>query len=423
MRTRLNKRERLFSKLTLFLLIAYQAGMFLTYSQSTRGDFAIYFRAGVRVQQGLGIYNFQENLFVYGPLLAHFLSFSAKASVLIASNVWLLFSLLFSWVNSILLLELVSKKVSLPNVIFTTAFMTFSFAFRNNAGNGSVMMIVLFSFLYVFNCVQQRSKKLLVIVLASLLLVFVIELKTYLAICLILYLLVVRRIEIIFGSLVIMSFTNLLYYLVGSETYLDWIKELVARSEDIETGSDQATILVFAKSIIPDFYFASWVIFLLFIFVLIKQSKENIKQNYMSEKFALLIMAIAPLGTIFAHGQDFVLSVSSLSGFLLAHEKFRLQRGLLVLSLSLLVNWTSSELLLGVATSLLFMLLLKTTRIFAFTELISMSIGLLASLFALNLLRSVEGDVQFRIYNLQALLFAGAVWLLITRSPEKYKRA
>ncbi len=419
MNERLNKQERLFSKLTLFVLVVYQVGIYLTYSKSTSGDFAIYFRAGIRVRQGLDIYNFEENLFVYGPLLAHLLSFLAKSPILVVSNVWLFTSLLLSWVNSFLLLKLVLDKVSLSKVIFATGLMTFSFAFRNNAGNGSVMMIVLFAFLFIFNCVRQQSKEIPKIVLASFLLVLVIELKTYLAVYLIIYLMVIRRINIIFMSAILMGFSNLLYYLFDLETYFEWIKEIMVRSENIETGSDQATVLVFTKSIFPDSFLASWAIFLIFFLILIRKSKQSINQDYMSQKFPLLIMAVAPLGTIFAHGQDFVLSVSSLTGFLLLHEKNKFRGAPIILALSALVNWTNSELHLGIATCLLLVLLLQSYKSVAFVELISIIIGLVSSLFVLNWLRFIDGDLQFRYYNFQGLLFALAVWLLMTRSLEK----
>ena len=130
-------------KILLLALLGYLVAIFLNYGRYVQGDFSIYFAAGRRVSNNLSLYDVDNNLYVYGPLLAHLLSPFSNLGELQASRAWLILSIIAVNISAWVICRLFSSHFSLECFILSASILNISFASRNNLGNGNVMAFVL----------------------------------------------------------------------------------------------------------------------------------------------------------------------------------------------------------------------------------------------------------------------------------------
>jgi hypothetical protein len=403
--------------LTLFCIVLYQISIFLFYSKSVSGDFAIYLRAAQRISGASNLYDFEENLYIYGPFFAHLLSPFAGLTETMASNIWLGINLFLVWPCAFLFAVSLRKGEKIDAIILFSGIMTLSFPFRNNIGNGSVMMCVLFAFIFCYVSATMNKNNLMFTVLSGLLLQFVFETKPYLGIYLYFFLIFQKKWIPIIYSWILMLLSNVFFYFSGLEGYFHWYRELLLRAKNVHNGEDQATILVNLQNVFPNrpsIYLTVYI--LVFSFLIFKTMRTLIWRNSSLERF-VLILSFATVGSIFAHGQDYVLSVCALS-FLLQRVKDENFKANYFIILALLTNWTNDQILLGLLTNFGLILLLFTFNLFSTEESIILFFLSLFPTLLLHFLQIGENNLQFRFYNLFAVIFGLAIWLQTLRHKE-----
>lgn len=394
-------------------LLGYLVSIFLSYGKYIQGDFSIYFAAGRRVSNDQSLYNADANLYVYGPLLAHLLSPFSNLDELQASRAWLILSIIAINISAWVICRLFLATVSPEMFILSAATLNISFASRNNLGNGNVMAFVLLALVLSLGLALEKESKKNILAL-SLLTLFVFEVKTYVAIFLILFLIICKRMKslLAFGSLV--PIMNLFYLSTSGNSYLDWIDSLRLRSESLRDGSDQATILVFLFKLVSD----SNLIFLALVIssysiLLILMVKALLNHRANKKNQGLILFAASPIITIFAHGQDFILSTLVLVVVLLSFRAQQVRtivgRNYLIIATGLVVNWTNEQLL--AVLPILLMVAFTLNRSNISKGYVSIALGIAScSVLLLRHLLNYDGDIQYVAYNFQALVFGLTVF-------------
>ena len=424
----LPKRFSTGDKFTLAALSFYLIAIGRSYSLYAQGDFAIYFRAAKRVALGQPLYDFEKNLYVYGPFLAHLLSPLSFLSELEASRIWLLINLLLAPLIALLIWKIFQESSVKSNALsFILTFIMTSFSFRNNAGNGSVMSIVtagsliLLAIIKVQRKTASRSKFLNTFfydLIAASILVFIFEVKTYLAIWLLLFV-GIFRLRLVFLAFFISASENIFLHLANQENYLNWINEIIRRSQSVKSGDDQATLLTLIHRLLNPFI--SWdlaVSVLLYCLigiyickVLIKvRNSENLEHSF------LLVISAAVILTPFAHGQDFLFSVTAILAILIKGISNLQISYLVVIASALLVNWTNSSFLMGQATICLLYYTLGAGLEISKKNLIFSFLLAEASLVLNYLVGKKDLQQQYIFYNMSALAFGLVVLLAVART-------
>lgn len=413
-----------------FLLVSYLSATYLSYSTYIQGDFSIYYQAGERIRKGLDLYLLNDNLYVYGPLLANLISPFTIFDQLLVSRVWLVLSILSTLTASWLFYRAYAAKFVVNGFLAFTGILVLGFAFRNNLGNGNVMAFVLLCVALAMR-LAQRSGSILGSVSLSLITIFVFEVKTYIAIFLIAFLFIQKRF-LALGLSIFFAFTvNLMYFIASGVTYLDWVDSLKVRSSGVSAGSDQATILVFANRIIPGPLILGIAVALALYSVIFLFLYRNLKLENSSEmNIGLLLFSAAPILTVFSHGQDFILSTLIL-GFLAMkvdmgeNTKFVFKVNVYA-ALGLLVNWTNQSLSQAffIFLFLLFILIfpLQSRKLFISISLLLFTLSVFINAFLL----SQGGDIQYVAYNFQALLFGLCTFAAVVqkiKNESSYSKA
>lgn len=402
------------------LLMSYLLATCFSYASYVQGDFSIYFQAGLRIRNGMDLYTLENNLYVYGPLLANLLSSLSNLSELAVSRIWLLSNIISTISASWILYKTFLTKYGFNGFLTLSGIIVLSFAFRNNLGNGNVMALVLLCVVVAIR-LGPSSYSVTSSAILSLLTIFVFEVKAYLALFLIFFLFICRRFLALILCLLFALLLNLFYLANSGSSYFNWIEALKVRSTGLQGGSDQATILVFANRLLPGpqmlgEFIAIALYFIIFVIVVKRSRLLEIDNPHLG----LVLFSAAPILTIFSHGQDFLLSTLALAFFLLKlEENLRLQftqSFSLVVSLGFLVNWTNENWIPGLLSTLLLALIL-VDKFNAKGILILSAIAISLVSTALNAhLLSLGGDIQYQTYNFQALLFGIACFFVVINS-------
>jgi hypothetical protein len=398
-------------------LIAYLVATVISYGKYVQGDFSIYFTAGKRITRNLSVYETENNLYVYGPLLAHLLAPFSAWDDLLASRTWLVLSVLAIAFSAMIFCRDILKIVRLDQIVFSLSILCISFATRNNLGNGNVMAFVLLGVVLSISLILRNENYKNAIIL-SLVTLFIFEVKTYIALFLILFLLISKKFKTLLIFLTFLCIFNFLYFKISQVTYVDWIHSLKARSIGLNSGSDQATILVFLNKLTSDSYFIGLIFAMLAYFLLLARMFKSLSRcNGDREIQGIILLAASPVITIFSHGQDFIVSTLVLVYLLLKHnyglEITKNLKVYLFLALGLLVNWTNEQAIFALPVLVALGLALAISAMPNQAILMVVIINVI-SLIVSGLLFSQEGDIQYVFYNFQALAFGLSIFLAIT---------
>jgi hypothetical protein len=248
----------------------------------------------------------------------------------------------------------------------------------------------------------------------ALMTLFVFEVKTYIAIFLILFLIICKKIKplLVFVGLVLIS--NLFYLSTSGNSYLNWLNSLKLRSENLREGSDQATIFVFLSNLASD----SNLIFLALVMssylaLLILMFKALLKHGANKKNQGLVLFAASPIITVFAHGQDFIVSTLVLVVVLLYFGAqpagIIVGRNYLIIATGLLINWTNEQVL--AVLPILFVIAITLNSVNMNKGNVSLALGIACcSMLFLRHLLNQDGDIQYVAYNFQALIFGLTVF-------------
>lgn len=419
-------KARILNKVTLFAVLLYSVILFLNYAKYVQGDFGIYFRAGARLANGEKIYNSDQNLYVYGPLLAHILSIFSFLNDLQISRIWLFLNIFITPFSLFLFFRYVMKpKFHGTYVTLFFAVLVVSFSYRNNAGNGSVMAMVLLGALLIylsieFQMVTRERNKLVSIsldLMAAFSMVSIVEIKTYLAIWIGIFVLLFRR-KIIGISFLLILVENAILIIRNEESYLMWFEALRGRSKSITSGDDQATIVNFVQRLLGGnfklTYLVVLVIVAILLYVILKNLRIAVSEREHSKAF-LIVTTSSLVITPFAHGQDFLLDVVVLLVLLLVSPMDPSSNVMLAIACALLINWTNTNLILGQLSLILLYLALIQSRCFSkktlmLSSILSESILILNKLFGSN-----KWLDPYIFYNFQALIFGLLILFMVLR--------
>jgi len=396
-------------------LVLYLIGVGASYAKSVQGDFSIYFEAGQRAKMSQPIYDYEQNLYVYGPLLANLLALLPSHDEILVSRLWLIASIIAVVSACLIYCRFYLSTVDADKILLVCCLVTIGFGFRNNIGNGSVMAFVAFGFVSIV-CLNLRQQSLFKALLVAIILLIIFEVKTYIAIFAILHCILLKRLLTITLFILIMFTSNFIYTLRETGNYLDWFKSLLIRSESIETGSDQSTILYFANAVTPNqtIFAITLAVFgysLLFLYC----SRIALKLKSDPFNLGLVLMSAAPVLTIFAHGQDFILSSIVMAHFIASGKtnENSLNKFYVVLQVALLINWTSEGYTKAIMVILfLLLVLIMVSSLEGLVVHLGIGLGALIT-FYLAVLLKVDWHVQFVSYNFFALIF-GITTLLNT---------
>ena len=399
-------------------LSAFVVSMIINYGKYIQGDFSIYFSAGKRLSEDLNLYQNESTPYVYGPLLAHLLSPFSGLNELLASRTWLILSVLAVSLSAWIICQVLLPIVYPEHILFAMTILSISFALRNNLGNGNVMAFVLLGLVMSIKLALKKENTKNAIYTA-LITFFIFEVKTYMALYLILFLLICKRIKSSVLTLAFMCVSNLLYFFTSQTSYIDWLRALKLRSSGLQNGSDQATILVFLNKLPFDSNLIYLVSVCIVYFFLLAWMFRGITINKAEKRIqGLIIFAAAPIITVFSHGQDFLISTLVLVALILRPrrevESFRRSNNYLVLALGLVVNWTNEQVFYSFLALALYGLVLLIMDLSKRIILLVLVINGLSTVI-LNSLLKAPGDLQYLTYNFQALVFGLLCFFAITK--------
>ena len=400
------------------IFLAYLGATFTYYSRYVQGDFAIYFAAGKRISSDLVLYESQSNLYVYGPLLAHLLSGVAQFNEIQVSQAWLLLSIVAINLSAFLICRIFVEHSHFEQYLITMIILNIGFAARNNLGNGNVMAFVLLAVVLSLYLILKKVGTLSSLLVAALTL-FVFEVKTYLALFIILYYVFLRSYKVLMYLLGLMCVLNLIYVSVSDTSYLYWIQSLINRSNGLERGSDQATFLFFLNSMTKETNVITWtLVMIVYLALLAFLFWTLLAKSHSKQEQGLILIAAAPVITVFAHGQDFILSTLVLAVLALRYQAVKKTQNCsaiyFTIAMGLLINWTNEQVIPAIMIHLLLATVLAVTGM---DRRIAIPIVVLnaISTFALSTFLNKPGDLQYLAYNFQALFFGVFTFLLVAR--------
>lgn len=410
-----------------FLLIVYLATTYFFYASYVQGDFSIYYRAGQRVDSGRNLYLLDDNLYIYGPLLGIVMSLFADIDQLLVSRVWLLSNIISTVTACFIACKTYLRGQGCFGFLALTGIVALGFSFRNNLGNGNVMAHVLLCVALVIRLAPTSNSVFSLLVL-PLITIFTFEVKPYIALFLMVYLLYWKRYSVLAICIPWALFLNLIYWAHAGSTYLNWVAALRLRAAGIQEGTDQATILVFASKILPEHKLIGISVALsLYTFIGLLVLSALMSTNPKNPSVGLLVFSAAPILTVFSHGQDFLLSTLSLGVVILNSN--RVSMGEITklfnisLALGLLINWTNQSVIPAFFAMALLILILWQIKKIKWNLIVATVLFFLLSICLNFYIVDFFGDIQYLVYNFQAMLFGLSCLLVVYDSQRKSRVA
>jgi hypothetical protein len=396
------------------LIYSYAWSYFLNHQE----DLTIYLEGSRELLEGANPYESTSGRYIYGPSLALFLSLLSKLEMPTARIIWGSLNI-FVGLVIVYLISFIQKKIlSVSTILCTFIFLLTSFTFRNNAGQGqAVSWVVALSLLSVIICKSQSINSGL---LASIVLVPVIEIKPYLALGVVVYLALTYGIRFIFNLGLVIAAVNVIYQTYFNISYLDWMHALQIRSKSVSNGYDQSSIISILnvnwnmdagpKLIIIGTYYLTF-FYLFFIF------RDKIKQNF------LPFMLIAPcVLSPFLHAHDVLFAIVGLL-LLFDFEKGipRSQKIAIYFIFALNIGWTSNQLIGGLVMCVAGSLgLYLSDSGFSRSDLFAVTFTSISWVLVLHFAFKLGDYSRIEIYNLASVILAFLIFIhLVTYRPYK----
>jgi len=344
---------------TLCIAVIATLFLYMAYFNSVPGDFNIYFNAAKAIAMGQDPYiatNGGHGGYIYGPFLACALSLLSSFSALTGAKIWFIFNITFLGLTIFLMKRLwLNNPQYNPIAIYIGLILAFSV--RNNFGNGQVMILVAFlALVSIYICNQNSSP--MTDLFASLFLVVAFELKPYLILGIVALLLFKGRFRLLIFIPITICILNLIYFFIVRVTWLEWFNSLQERASWVSGATDQASIFSTLQSFLYLNIFTAAIFALAIsgtvIFLVIKNRESVLFSD--AKWVEYLGLALPCILSPFMHAHDFlfvtIVALSILSNQLSIHT-LRAQT-LFAIFLSMQVNWTNDNLLIGLTLILLY---------------------------------------------------------------------
>lgn len=418
-------RVRIFRSATLLIALISTTFLFLAYFETVPGDFNMYFNAAKAIRVSQDPYlatNGGRGGYIYGPILACALSLLSSFSALIVAKIWFLFNITFLGLTIFLMKRLwLNNPQYNPIAIYIGLILSFSV--RNNFGNGQVMILVAFLALAAIYICSQNSSP-MTDLFASLYLVIAFELKPYLILGIVALLLFKRRFWLLLFIPIISCILNLMYFYLARVTWLEWLNALRERAGWVSGATDQASLFSTLQSFLNLDIITASVITLAIsgfaIFLVVKNGKSFLFSD--SKWVEYLGLALPCILSPFMHSHDFlfvtIVALSILSNQL-SIGSLRAQT-LLGIFLSMQVNWTNENLVIG-----LVLILLYFSNIYLNFKYINPWVICVSALLAAiqTILIHIFSDSSFVIYNFCVSVSGLVGFFILIQAAGAFSRA
>ena len=399
--------------------------LYLAYFKSVPGDFNIYFNAAKAISLRQDPYiatNGGHGGYIYGPFLACALSTLSSLPALAVAKIWFIFNLTILVLAIFLIKRLWSINPQYNALALYISFIL-SFSVRNNFGQGQVMILVAFLALAaIYICNQNSSPA--TDLFASLYLVIAFELKPYLILGIVALLIFKRRFRLLLFLPIVIFSLNLMYFYLARVTWLEWFSSLRERASWVSGATDQASIPSTLQSLVNlDVFTASAIALAIsgaVIFLIAKNSKSVIFSDLRWVDY--LGLTLPCIFSPFMHAHDFLfvtIVVLSILSNELSIRPLRAQT-LFVIFLSMQVNWTNENLLIGLSLLLLYFsnIYLNFRYINPWAILMSFILAAIQSV-----LIHVFSDSSLVIYNFCAVISGLLGFFILIQAAETSLRA
>ncbi len=413
---------------TLFLYITtllFLTAALIRYRIYLYNDFNVYWASAKSVSQGSSAYVLlmPDAPYVNGPLLSILFAPFSNINSQVAFCAWFILSVVFLYLSSYMICKRFFIGHSAPQISSVFSLLAISYPVRHSLALGQIVPLALFLIVVMF-IYNEATWKNWVSWVASFSLVFAFELKPYLVIFAILFLVVKRKYLFLLQSFIIILCLNALYFVsFNHSSWMDWYKAIRERSNGL-TGdptqssllgllhnntsmNDKAEILIFAFSIIVLFYVTmrTW--------------------SRLSTSFQFLtIMSLGPIISPYSHEQDFIFSAIVAIVVLLKVNLVLEDRFLITAILCLMLNISSTEFIKSVFVVTCFLVILYFSSI---SVTVSQLLFIAISVFVLQIIpqfldASLTSGQQLQLPKIICLILGYLCWcapIYFARKPNK----
>ena len=310
---------------------------FVVRSKGVSPDFLVFYETTVRFVSGESVYFPEQGKVGYAPSLVYLLlsPFTLVDSTT-ASNLFILLQYFLILTLTLLL----SRYLSVKEILVTATILNVSFSLRSIISNGQIGLFVLILQVIFLILIENKTRKSTII--RAFVLFTIWELKPYLILPYLVYLTFKRKLEVVFFIVFALLFQIIYLIINPTSTIIHYIELLSKRA--LQTGQeiDQSSILSFLEG--------NKILFALFIIIIIYFALKNLPSS--EENRAVIFFLIAPIISIYFHRQD-----SIFAAFILSLIVYKMNKNVALLSAFLLIHAGSSNTYFVVQLGLMFALL------------------------------------------------------------------
>jgi hypothetical protein len=360
--------------------------------------------------------------YLNGPLLTFLLAPTTNLPYRIAFDIWFIFNVALIWFAMKSLLQLLKISLSTKQMAVSFSLLVFSYPIRHNLGIGSVILLVLALTLIAISKYDHKISEWQSWV-AGISLIFAFELKPYLVLFFMFYLLIKRKIRFLFQCFLIVVALNAIYLLTLTDSsWLNWAAAMSKRSIGLADDKTISGLYVLLRGLFGLPNWISLAAYLVSILLILLLSWRAVKLSSGNYQIAVTII-IGPILSLYSHPQDFVMIVSIALIFLAMVQR---QGKDLLLSLSIFSLFLN---LGGDAKMQTFVVTLCLILIIYFAELgfsklhlgIIFAVNLVVQNIASYLLSEYGQGKQIEFLNLLCLISGYFCWWLVLSNIKSMK--
>ena len=402
----------------------YLSLILIRYRAFEISDFLIFWDSGKSIIEGRSAYDlFYPGMpYLNGPLLSLMLAPIAKIPYRMAFDIWFILNvfLLGFVVKSIV--QLLKISLSSKQMAVFVCLSVISYPIRHNLGIGSVIVLVL-ALILITRSNYKRKVSEWQSWLAAFSLVFAFELKPYLVIFFMFFLLIKRKLIFLAQSFSIVIALNVFYLIaLYNSSWFNWAQAISNRSIGLSHDKTISSLYVLQINLfrLPSWFsLATYLASILFILLLSWRAVKFSSENY---QIAISII-IGPILSLYSHPQDFVMIVTFALTFLAINQSRG--RDLLVsLSIfSLFLNLGGNAKVQSFVVTLCLILVIHFAEL-GFSKLqlgLIILVNLLMQNIASFLLNEYDQGTQVQFLNLMCLISGYLCWWLILSNIKSMK--
>jgi len=337
--------ERLSKPILYSTSIIYLLAALLRYQQIEISDFSVYWASAQSVKSGDSAYiSIREDLpYVYGPMLSFLLSFFGGFNYPVAFCLWFIFNSILIFLIVRAACKSIFKDADSSFVGITFSLIAISYPIRHSIAIGQVVTLVLFLSLITY-IYREQSIKGIKSWIGAACLVSSFELKPYLAIFVILFLLIDKKLIILIQSFFLILIFNVLYFItLKDSTWINWIHAVRGRSTGLTGDLTQTSLLSLLHNnfSMPDS--VELLIYLTSIVIILTTTFYHLAKMPKFYQF-LAIISLGPIISPYSHEQDFIFGIFAFITIIVRSKEVVKNRTLLITTFCLFLNLSKPEL-------------------------------------------------------------------------------